>query len=339
MSRSGRKLVEASRTTGGDSTRVQALHSAGSPSRMEIRLRAMRVNGLRTLRARAWAPFATVLAAGAGVALALAGSSADQAVLGLALLLLACTLPTGVLLRLLVVASFETRYGLTVAGFTVRPELIIGGALLVSAFAWHRETMAKATRQLGWLLLAYVGLGLVVTFLKAPSPSKSFTVLIWLTVDALIVFALSVHATLWANHPALGHRHCCGCVGARCRCIHICQLGRPPIWCPTRSIIRRLRCVCDHVRGEHTCGYSHGVVSNSGCCPGSCTPLVSTVPLSVRTACSFCDAYPQRSTCSHSGVRDSYRRGSAHTSGWAPYCRFDISSPCFAGHIEAGGLH
>ena len=87
---------------------VQALHSAGSPSRMEIRLRAMRVNGLRTLRARAWAPFATVLAAGAGVALALAGSSADQAVLGLALLLLACTLPTGVLLRLLVVASSDT---------------------------------------------------------------------------------------------------------------------------------------------------------------------------------------------------------------------------------------
>src|SRR5438105_1811033 len=134
MSRSGRAIIKASRATGEYGTRVDALYSGGSASGMEIGLRAMCLTGLRRVRLTWWAPFATLVAAGAGIALAWAGSSADQAVLGVVLFLLACTLPTGVLLRLLVVASFETRYGLSVGGLTVRPELIIGIALLVSSF-------------------------------------------------------------------------------------------------------------------------------------------------------------------------------------------------------------
>lgn len=147
------------------------------------------------------------------VAVGATGSSVVGAlVAGIVVLLLLTGLPTGVLVGLFVASTFVTRFGIDVAGRTVRAEYVAGVLLALSLL--HRYARAPSDQRARAVLLtltAYLVYSTAVTVLFAPSPSASATVLAWFASDCLILLALVRVPDLvpllvrWGTCLACGH--------------------------------------------------------------------------------------------------------------------------------------
>jgi len=112
-------------------------------------------------------------------------------VAGVVVLLLLTGLPTGVLVGLFVASTFVTRFGIEVAGRTVRAEYVAGVLLALSLLPrYARAPFDQRARAVLLMLTAYLLYSTAVTVLFAPAPAASATVLIWFASDCLILLAL-----------------------------------------------------------------------------------------------------------------------------------------------------
>src|SRR5664280_462510 len=147
-------------------------------------------------RMRTWPPFIFICAAaGAGAASQGLGRIFFFGVAASAGLLFIASVPTQSLVVLTVLSTFFTRITYSVGGFRVRPEQIVIAGLVLhialharpSSSADIATPLKRATAGLALYLVWCLG----VTFLLAPDPSASISVLLWLGVDLALLIVLS----------------------------------------------------------------------------------------------------------------------------------------------------
>jgi len=141
-------------------------------------------------RHTAWGvPLAAALVA---LAAGLSGSpTVAVAVAGTVLLGLSTLLPVTALLALFLLSTLSTRYGIQIAGLTLRGEYVAGVLLALALLRQRSAGPVDARRRAVLLtLLIYLVYATSVTILFAPSPTRSLTVLLWFASDCLILGAL-----------------------------------------------------------------------------------------------------------------------------------------------------
>ena len=101
-----------------------------------------------------------------------------------------------VLLPVLVVSTFVTRFRIDVAGFNFLPEHVLVLALVLALVVEGRSQLLlrAATDRTSLAMAAFIGWLALVSFVQAPAPTESLSIVGWLCLDWLIL--VSVIATV-----------------------------------------------------------------------------------------------------------------------------------------------